>query len=968
MKRHRAAAKSIATRFASAALIGASLGFASLVALVINRLDYGLTVQATELGILSDHKLSSRLDADAKLIGARLDRLRSEASRNLASIAQRVDVQRAIAMQNVVAISEILGQAARTDNFDGIIAVDAGMRVIGAGSGNVDLLAVNKALHENAIGTRIWPLLDHNERGKPTTYSIIDALDTAMAAAVGAQSPALLAVIAIHPVFDDFGDVSGALIAHHALIPEEPTFVEFSALTNTALIVRTHDGVASQAGLPLKFLPEFTQLDNTFLITHDRQLISRCVNYTQFIETCALLQTKELYDLRADITRSGYTQGHILVFWLVGLSAFFLIFFAICSYILAKAVTRPLVRITQSVMALARGDWRTHVDVDVDERLDEVGDIARAVVELKVSVQERNRLKTQIAEHNATLTEQKDLLHIQNLRFNAALTNMSQGLCMLDPDKRVVVVNARYEELLGLDKGTIEIGCTLQQAVARVSGPDLQKSFQHIIELQKNMRSVQDRGNILVTLGDGRTIAVSQIATQDEGIVTTLADITARKRDEERIEYLAHHDYLTGLGNRITLRHELTSFEANFRSGDTLAILCLDLNRFKIVNDSYGHSVGDELLKIVGARLKKNVRKVDTVARVGGDEFVIVQRNPHSRDDIAELAKRIVETIAEPVMIEGRKLSIGVSIGIASAPDDGIDCDRLLKMADLALYRVKSLGVSNFRFFDPEMDARETERRGLERDLTNALENNEFYLLYQPIVDSHTTEIVGFEALLRWRHPERGIVSPAEFIPVAEEMGLIVPIGAWVVETACAAAMHWPESISVAVNISSLQVSGGGLGLTIVQALATSGLSPRRLELEITESVMLENNALTLATLHGLHDLGIRISMDDYGTGYSSLSSLRSFPFDKIKIDQSFVRELTGKDQNSLIVRSICSLAAGLGMTTVGEGVETNQQLEILRSAGCTALQGYFFGRPMSFEDARKIVAPERAGEVLNAA
>jgi diguanylate cyclase (GGDEF)-like protein len=373
-------------------------------------------------------------------------------------------------------------------------------------------------------------------------------------------------------------------------------------------------------------------------------------------------------------------------------------------------------------------------------------------------------------------------------------------------------------------------------------------------------------------LSNGRAIAVAHRRTADGGWVATYEDVTERRHAEAQIVFLARHDTLTRLPNRVLLNERIEQAVAQLGRGHGLAVLCIDLDNFKQVNDTLGHPIGDALLVTVSERLNACVREVDTVARLGGDEFAIVQCGIGAPEDAALLARRIVETLSAPYELDGHHVMIGASLGISVAPGDGVTCERLLKNADVALYRAKSDGRGTWRFFEPEMDARLQARRKLELDLRDALAKGQFDLYYQPIYDLQLNRVSGFEALLRWRHPTRGFVSPAEFIPVAEEIGLIVPIGDWVLERACAQASQWPSHVKVAVNVSPAQFKGPGLVQSVSHALAESGLSPQRLELEITESVLLNNSVATLAILHALRDRGIRISMDDFGTGYSSLS------------------------------------------------------------------------------------------------
>jgi diguanylate cyclase (GGDEF)-like protein len=391
------------------------------------------------------------------------------------------------------------------------------------------------------------------------------------------------------------------------------------------------------------------------------------------------------------------------------------------------------------------------------------------------------------------------------------------------------------------------------------------------------------------------------------------------------------------------------------------AVLYLDLDRFKIVNDALGHPLGDKLLREVAVRTRNRLRDGEMLARLGGDEFVVVQTHVDQAEDASALAARLIEDIGAPFDLDGHQVTIGVSIGIAMAPGDATGADELLRNADMALYRAKADGRNTYRFFEPEMDRLMQARRALELDLRKAIANNEFVVHYQPLINLKTEEICGFEALVRWNHPVRGLVPPLDFIPLAEETGLITAIGEWVLRTACLEAANWPKNIRIAVNLSPSQFKRN-ISAMVVSALAHSRLEADRLELEITESVLLFDNAATLETLHQLRSLGVRISMDDFGTGYSSLSYLRSFPFDKIKIDRSFVHDLERSQDSKAIIRAITGLGAGLGMATTGEGVESQAEADYLRGEGCTEAQGYFYSKPKPASEVRKMLSERNGG------
>jgi diguanylate cyclase (GGDEF)-like protein len=427
------------------------------------------------------------------------------------------------------------------------------------------------------------------------------------------------------------------------------------------------------------------------------------------------------------------------------------------------------------------------------------------------------------------------------------------------------------------------------------------------------------------------------------GWIATHEDITDRQRAEERIVHMARHDALTDLPNRLMLRERLDHELKRVKRGECLAVLCLDLDHFKSVNDTLGHPIGDELLKVVAERLRRCTREPDTIARLGGDEFAIIMTGMQDPTDAVALAKRISGSITKPYHIDGHQIVADISIGISLAPIDATEPDQLLKNADMALYGAKGDGRGTYRFFEPEMDAKMKTRRELEMDLRSALVNAEFELYYQPLVNLASNEISAFEALVRWNHPVRGLVSPADFIPVAEETGLIIPLGEWVLRRACQETALWPGHIKVAVNLSPSQIKSRNLTQLVMSALAESGMAANRLQLEITETVLMHNTFNTLATLHQLRKLGVQIAMDDFGTGYSSLAYLRSFPFDKIKIDRSFIQDLSNGAEPLAIVHAVAGLAKSLNMVSTAEGVETQQQLDQLTSVGCTEMQGYLF-------------------------
>jgi diguanylate cyclase (GGDEF)-like protein len=528
--------------------------------------------------------------------------------------------------------------------------------------------------------------------------------------------------------------------------------------------------------------------------------------------------------------------------------------------------------------------------------------------------------------------------------LDTVLNNMCQGVLMFDNDAHMVFCNQRYIEMYGLSPELVVPGCGLRELLnhQRAVGTFCGDEESYIVELL-DVLAQGKASNAVAKATDGRVFSIVNKPIAGGGWIATHEDISDRQRAEERIVHMARHDALTDLPNRTMFRERLEYELKRIKRGDALAVLCLDLDHFKSVNDTLGHPVGDELLKVVAERLRRCIREPDTIARLGGDEFAIIMTGMHAPTDPVVLAKRIRQAVIKPYILDGHQILADISIGISLAPIDATEPDLLLKNADMALYGAKADGRGTYRFFEPEMDARMKARRELDMDLRKALANGEFRLHYQPLVNIQNNEITAFEALLRWNHPIRGLVPPAEFIPIAEETGLIIPLGEWVLRGACQETANWPTNIKVAVNLSPAQLNSRNFTDVVVNALAASGVSANRLQLEITETVLLQNTFNTLATLQKLRALGVQIALDDFGTGYSSLSYLRSFPFDKIKIDRSFIKDLMSGAEPLAIVHAIAGLAKSLNMTSTAEGVETKQQLEALQALGCIEMQGYLF-------------------------
>ena len=539
-------------------------------------------------------------------------------------------------------------------------------------------------------------------------------------------------------------------------------------------------------------------------------------------------------------------------------------------------------------------------------------------------------------------------------RFNSAMDNIVQGVALFDADMKLVTCNLRYAEIYGLPAEITQPGAASAEG-----------SFHHRRHAQfgdvSGERHTEADGSIVTIneLSDGRLILQRKKKLADGGWVSTHEDVTARRRAEEKVREMATTDILTGLSNRFEFRQRLEQrlAEVNRKLGE-FAIFYLDLDRFKAVNDSLGHPFGDKLLKAVSERIVSVVRSGDTVARLGGDEFAVIQRIADTPNDAARLADRLIASVGRPYRFDDKTITIGVSIGVSLTPKDGVVADELIRAADLALYQAKAERRGSYNFFEKAMDEQVQGRRKMEDDLRAALAQNQFHLHFQPIVSATDRKVTAFEALLRWRHPVRGNVPPSEFIPLAEELGLIVPIGEWVIGEACKQAVKWPRHIKVAVNVSATQFKSAALIPTIVDAIASSRIASSRLIVEITEGVMIGDTNQAITILHAIRAKKIMIAMDDFGTGYASLGYLHRFPFDKIKIDRSFVSELGKRDDSVAIVRAIISLAKALGIATVAEGVESEDQFVWLRTEGCDEIQGYLISRPMPAEEVSAFLAP----------
>ena len=620
------------------------------------------------------------------------------------------------------------------------------------------------------------------------------------------------------------------------------------------------------------------------------------------------------------------------------------------------AIRLQISRIVKMAQRLGAGDLGARILPPFPK-----GELGGLMTVLNGTAASLERQKQDIEDLNQKLSQSQRLEALERQRLDIAVNNIPHGLLLYDAANRIVVSNQRYLEMYGLSPDVVKPGCSFQDLIRhrKETGSFAGNVEEFCASVLRNVALGEPTSSI-VEAADGRSIQIVNQPLAAGGWIATMEDVTERKRSDARIVHMAHYDALTDLPNRVLFRERLDAGLRTIATGEQLAVLYIDIDEFKRINDSLGHSVGDELLKAVASRLRGCLAGTDFVARLGGDEFAIIQTAIKRPADTMDLIAQIYQALREPFECVGHLLTTDASIGIALAPQDCADLDQLLKNADLAMYEAKADGRRTYRFFEPGMEARVKALRTLELDLQQAITDGGFEIHYQPLVNLGDNRVTGCEALLRWRHPQRGMISPAEFIPVAEETGMIDALGEWVLSAACAEAATWPDQMKVAVNVSPVQFRSQAFALKVAVALAASGLPAHRLELEITEAVLIRDDEAALAMLHQLHKLGVRIALDDFGTGYSSLSYLQRFPFDKIKIDRCFIKEVAEPEGSACIVQAVVNIAAARRMTTTAEGVETAQQLDMLRKLGCTEMQGYLFSPALPAADIRHLLLSRR--------
>jgi diguanylate cyclase (GGDEF)-like protein len=592
----------------------------------------------------------------------------------------------------------------------------------------------------------------------------------------------------------------------------------------------------------------------------------------------------------------------------------------------AYSISKP---ISEAMTVIERAAAGNFTDQIASSRRDEIGHLLRSLAVMQ------SNLKTRTDEDYAMMEKLDD-----------ALNNMTQGLCMFSADNRLVLWNERYVKMYRLAPDRLFVGCSLDEMLEarKAAGTAYRDLGEYHTKLHEAI-TTRSPDSLTAELVDGRFVNVAYRPNQNGGWVSTHEDITERRQDEARIAHLAFHDQLTGLPNRAAFKdHIAKTFDRASIRGEKFAVLCIDLDRFKEINEVYGHSAGDRFLAKIGHRLGLACQGA-FLARLSGDEFTVVSSGGAQPATAEELCERLSAVLETPVRIDEYEIPGSFNIGASVYPQDGADVETLVANAEAALYRAKTEQRGTIRFFEPAMDRQVREKRALQHDIAQALEKNELELYFQPQAVT-SGEVFGFEVLLRWHHPVRGMVSPGVFIPLAEEIGAIRAIDEWVLREACREAVSWPNPLSIAVNLSPIDFRQNDIPAMILAVLLETGLNPQRLEVEITEGVLIDDFERTIAVLRRIKNLGVRIAMDDFGTGYSSLSYLQSFPFDKIKIDQTFIAKIGNNSPAAAIIHAILGLGRALALPVIAEGVETEQQLAFLAKEGCQEVQGYLIGRP----------------------
>ncbi len=932
---------SISLKLALISVVAIALSYFALTFLVVIQWERTLQLQNGQLSQIAVNQFSTTLERDVALIRLRLQSQFSETAASLSAIGDRADVVKAAETRVWAGDVNILSLVQEGTPLDAIILLNYRGQIVGA-SKSADPGLIQKQLlkvHLKQSLSTVWS--PPGGTGQTVRYTILPA--TQFGPLLPEEPSSGVSQVLYAPLVDPSTQWRGALLAQRWFPFDSSVIQEFNKISGADVAIFYRNRlVGASPNAPVDALKEPEKLRTLKILN---TAFEYCDDGPSPFVICAFKPLEVLLDAQERLRNVGQDTSKQTFERLIVLGFVSCLIIFIVALFVSRKMSQPLQSLADALSDVAGGNF--NVRVEGTRRTDEVGEIARAVKVLQASARERDRLRLSIQRKNKELRKQEQELVKQNTLFDAALNNMSHGLCMFNTQKKLIVFNQRFDDIFACEQGMGKIGMSWDELVLCMP------LAQEILEDQSERSVAQQywsnttRSTFTLTLQSEQVILMTLEPQEGGGWVAIFEDITDRQRISDHLSYLATHDALTRLPNRLLLNERLQEMkQAALERDEKFGILWLDLDEFKTINDSLGHAVGDKLLVHVAKILREQVPDKEMVARLGGDEFAILSKLPASREELEHIAKEVLRVVASPCFLEGHEIVVAASVGIAMFSRQYQNVDELIRFADLALYQAKNDGRNTYRFFEDDMAAKIQQRQTLITDLYRATANKELEVYLQPQVTLATGQIAGFEALLRWNHPRYGFVSPFEFIPLAEETGLILELGAWVLEEACSLAVGWPKPVNLSVNLSPRQIFCEQLLPVVDDVLKRTGLDPGRLELEVTESMLLADHVRVRQTLAKLQKSGVKISMDDFGTGYSSLSTLRRFPFDRIKVDRSFVMAMTKDEDARFIVNSVIDLANSLGIATTAEGVETKEIAEQLKAEGCTAAQGYYFGKP----------------------
>ncbi|WP_068311637.1 bifunctional diguanylate cyclase/phosphodiesterase [Polycladidibacter hongkongensis] len=944
----------ITIKIASSAILLILITFTGLSILVPYQLENAFKEHSLNLEELARQQFSRLQQSNISFLSSKFNLEMSRAAREVSALAREPDFLSALDSGSYLSTSLVLRDHKLRSTIDAMIVFDSEGQILGTSKEFISPAEVATQLGAFGFFEELAQIIRRNSTNEFLEYFGLVANDRVGSLLPGIPEGALSEMI-IAPILDADKNLLAIIVAqrwfrfHQELLMDlkDVANVDAVLIHNGKIVADTRGGSLNNEALqyPEQATGKLTRIGDYFVLCEKRSFDLNFCTMKTFAE---LQRFQERLRAIADASAAKTTKR------VLGLGVIVIVFTIFAAVTFARNIAKPLKDVTRVIAAVAEGDYGR--DIKATQRSDEVGDIARAAAKMQRAVEERDSLRLSLHTKNVQLSTQERQLAQQNVLFETALDNMLQGLCIFDSQRRLLRANKSFACMFAAQNAEPYLGLEWE-AVASQLAINTTKTHQgQKISLSQLWRTAQETQAVL-TLANGRTIEMSVVPMESGMWLSTFEDTTERKRASDHLAYLATHDNLTRLPNRLLMhRHLTTQMQKLKETNDAFGIVWLDLDEFKTINDSLGHAFGDRLLCHVADTLRANIGEGELVARLGGDEFAIVTSAPISREFLEAKAKRILNAINSPCVLQGHEVIVSASIGVVlvDKPQDRVG--RLLRFADLALYKAKESGRNTLRFFEESMEANIRSRQELSTDLHHAIAKGEMWVAYQPQIDLKTAQIVGFEALLRWDSPKHGRVSPADFIPLAEDTGAIVDIGLWVLTQACEQAAKWPANLTIAVNLSAKQIQSPELIGNVDRILAQTGLPTNRLELEITETSLLQDNENNCRTIKKLRKRGILVALDDFGTGYSSLSILTRFRVDKIKIDRSFVGAMLTDDDSRFIVEAIIKLALTMSIRVIAEGVENEQTKQALWTAGCVEAQGYYFSKPVSADKALELL------------